>query len=293
MRDAGEVAHHHPEAVVEGHRDADPVCLGVAAHLADEVAVVEDVAVAERGALGIAGRAGGVLDVDRVVGSQRGLARGQVVVADALAVGDQARPAVGVVEVHDALEGRVVLGRLLDHRAVVARAERRRAHQHPHAALVDGVGELVGAVGRVDVDQDRADPRRGELHERPLGAVRTPDADPVPGLDPRTDQATREGGDVPVELGPRPASPARALDERLAVGVRRHGPREAGADRLLQQRRRGLSLGVGIHARQPTTRIRCLARGLRGGFPPRGSSPFLAVTGRCNGVEPRGSPGSR
>ena len=41
-----EVAHHHAEAVVERHRDADPVGLGVAAQLADEVAVVEDVVVA-------------------------------------------------------------------------------------------------------------------------------------------------------------------------------------------------------------------------------------------------------
>ena len=71
---AREVAHHHAEAVVERHRDADPVLLGVAADLADEVAVVEDVAVAQRGALGVARGARGVLDVDRVLGTQRRLA---------------------------------------------------------------------------------------------------------------------------------------------------------------------------------------------------------------------------
>ncbi len=43
---AAQVAHHHAEAVVEGHRDADPVVRGVAAQPADEVAVVQDVVVA-------------------------------------------------------------------------------------------------------------------------------------------------------------------------------------------------------------------------------------------------------
>src|SRR5581483_7371339 len=64
---AGQVAEDHPEAVVEGDRDADPVGLGVAAGLADEVAVVQDVVVRQRGALGESGRAARVLDVDGVV----------------------------------------------------------------------------------------------------------------------------------------------------------------------------------------------------------------------------------
>ena len=64
---AAEVAHHHPEAVVEGHRDAEPVLVGEVDQLGDEVAVVEDVAVRQRRALGVAGRARRVLDVDRVV----------------------------------------------------------------------------------------------------------------------------------------------------------------------------------------------------------------------------------
>src|SRR5690606_4796201 len=61
-----EVAHHHAEAVVEGHRDADPVLLAVGDQLPHEVTVVEDVVVGEGGALGEAGGARGVLDVDGV-----------------------------------------------------------------------------------------------------------------------------------------------------------------------------------------------------------------------------------
>ena len=49
--DAGEVAEHHAEAVIERHRDAEPVVLGEAHRLADEVAVVEDVVVGQRRAL--------------------------------------------------------------------------------------------------------------------------------------------------------------------------------------------------------------------------------------------------
>ena len=55
---AAEVAHHHAEAVVERHRHADAVLARCSAQpLADEVAVVEDVVVRERRALGEAGGA--------------------------------------------------------------------------------------------------------------------------------------------------------------------------------------------------------------------------------------------
>src|ERR1700738_1546654 len=60
---AGEVAEHHPEAVIEGHRDADPVGGCVVEPLADEEAVVEDVVVGEGCALREPGRARGVLGV--------------------------------------------------------------------------------------------------------------------------------------------------------------------------------------------------------------------------------------
>ena len=66
-RGGAQVADHHAEGVEQRDRHADPVGLGVPAHLADDVGVVEDVVVAQGGALGVAGGARGVLDVDRVV----------------------------------------------------------------------------------------------------------------------------------------------------------------------------------------------------------------------------------
>ena len=129
--------------------------------------------------------------------------------------------------------------------AVVAGLERARGHQQPQTGLVDRVGQLVGAVGGVDVDQDGAGLRGGVLQDRPLRAVRRPDADAVALRDAGAHEAAGQGGDVAVELGPGPAPAAGHLDERLAVGVRRGGAAEVVADRLLEERYVGLAAGLG------------------------------------------------
>ena len=126
--------------------------------------------------------------------------------------------------------------------------EAARRDQQPQPGLVDGIGELVGAVGRVDVDQDRADLRGRQLGQHPLGAVGRPDADPVAHLDAGADQPARHGVDVAVELGVGPATPGGALHQCLATTVRGDGPREVGTDRLLQERAAGLTCGIGLHA---------------------------------------------
>ena len=67
VRQASEVAQHHAEAMIERHRDAEPVGLREVHRLADEVAVVQDVVVGQRRPLGEAGGAAGELYVDGVV----------------------------------------------------------------------------------------------------------------------------------------------------------------------------------------------------------------------------------
>ena len=52
MRGAADVGHHHAEAVVKGYRDAEPVLFTEVDQLRGEVAVVQDVAVAQSCALG-------------------------------------------------------------------------------------------------------------------------------------------------------------------------------------------------------------------------------------------------
>ena len=74
VADAGQVAHHHAETVVQGHGDDQPVLVGKAHQLSHEMAIVQNVAVAERRALGPAGSAAGVLDIDGVVRGQLRLA---------------------------------------------------------------------------------------------------------------------------------------------------------------------------------------------------------------------------
>ena len=111
--------------------------------------------------------------------------------------------------------------------------------------LVQHVGQLVAAVGRVDVDQDRADLRGRVLHEHPLGAVRRPDADPVALGDAQRQQAERERVDVGVQLAVGPAPVRRHVDQRLAVAAAGHRALQVGPDRLAEQRGVGGGGGVG------------------------------------------------
>ena len=131
--EAGQVAEHHAEAVVEGHRHADPVVLGVAQDQPREVAVVEDVAVRERGALRGAGGARGELDVDRVVGIERRLDRRQVGLGHALAVGQQVVPVV--LEDDRLAQQRAARADLVEHRDVVGLAEAAGEDEQAHAGL--------------------------------------------------------------------------------------------------------------------------------------------------------------
>ena len=215
--DAAEVAHDHAEAVVERHGDADAVVLRVAAQLADEEPVVEDVVVAERRALGEAGGAARVLDVDRVVELQARGAVAQRLGVGAVRLGEQLVP-VGRAEEDDALERREVAADLVDHRDVVRGLERLRADEQPAAGLLERVGELGRPVGGVDVHEDDARLRGRELRQRPLGAVRRPDADAVADLEPRGHERASEPVGRRVELRVGHAGSLVARDERRMVG---------------------------------------------------------------------------
>ena len=191
--------------------------------------------VAQGRALGEAGRARGVLDVDRVVGVEPGHPLGQPLGVDAGAAVHQLVPA-RLADEHDVGQRRALAADLLDHRAVVRALVRDGADQQPHAGLVDDVGQLVAAVGRVDVDQDRADLGRGVLQQGPLRAVRRPDADPVPSATPVREQPAGERVHVGVHLGVgpppagrrrRPAPRGRGTGPRCAPGCHRSCPRAA------------------------------------------------------------------
>ena len=82
------------------------------------------------------------------------------------------------------LELRQVGADLVDHRPVVRGLERRRRDQRLAARLPQRVGQLGGAVGRVDVDEDHPELRGRELGRRPTRrswAPRSPPGRPCSG----------------------------------------------------------------------------------------------------------------
>ena len=149
--------------------------------------------------------------------------------------GEEVVPAV--LEHEHLLERRAALADLVEQRAVVRLPEAARVNQQPDADLVEGVLELGRLVGGIDVDEDGAGPRGGVLDDDPLEAVRRPDADAVALLDPAREQAARREVDELPELGVGGAEPLLGADERLALGEALDGAPQAGADRLLEQRR--------------------------------------------------------
>ena len=158
-RDAAQIAHHHAKAVIQRHWNAQSRSSLQAQRFAHEEAVVQDIVVAERRALGKAGGAAGELDVDRVVKLQ---GRADI---------DQPRPvcaAGGVRDMREALATamRIIansdddfqqrqptrLAQFTDHRQVFAGLVANGDDQGFAAHLVQGVLGLRQAVGRVDVD---------------------------------------------------------------------------------------------------------------------------------------------
>ena len=126
-------------------------------------------------------------------------------------------------------------GELAQHGKIVAGLEAAGRHQRPAADLVQRVVQLVGAVGRVDVDQDQAGLGGGELGDHPLGIVGRPDADPVAGLEAQRQEPGGEGVDLGVQLGVGPADRLLAHDQGGPVGPAGGGTLEVGADGLADQ----------------------------------------------------------
>ena len=184
--------------------------LGQAHRAADEIAVVEDVVVRQRDALGRSGGAAGELDVDGIVELQGLAERGEfVAVARAAHAGDR-------LERNGAGSGRAAD---LDHRAqlrqprrmqiarrcrrqfrqqrvqhphVIAGLERGRRHQRGAADFCQCEFEFAEAVGRIDGDEDEPGLGGGELRQRPFRPVQRPHADPGAAFQPEREKARRQ-----------------------------------------------------------------------------------------------------
>ncbi|MPM58024.1 hypothetical protein SDC9_104853 [bioreactor metagenome] len=283
VRDAGQIAQHHAEAVVQGHGNAQPV-FGREPHaLTDEEAVVQNVAVRERGALGETGGATGELDVDRVGVLERGgdgvnarIAR--IATREQVGKAQHARLLVTLarlVDPHHRFQrrqaccrelaglGRGQLGRqLAQHAQVVAGLEAGHADQRLAVHLVDGVFHLGSAVGGIDVHQHQANLRRGELHQHPFGIVVRPDADAVALFKPQAQQRAGQLAGGAVQLCVGEALILVGTDQRVAIRLARRHVAEEISQRLLDQRLAGCTRSLA----QNQAALRLL--GIHGGMSP-------------------------
>ncbi len=268
----GQIAHHHPEAVIQRDGDADPIRLGVAQQRGDEIRIVEDVVMGERRALGKARGAAGVLDVDRVIEVEL-VHPGPELVVSRRAL-RQRLPVIGTEEDGTLQRGQVGADRL-DHRDEVRSLQLGGGKQPPAARLPQRVLELVGAVCRVDVDQDQAQLGGGVLDQCPLAPIRRPHPDPIALVQARRQHPGREPVDRPVELRIRVPDPLVAGHERLGVRDPSDGALQVVPDRLAEQRLCVGAVRVGEHA---PMLLACLVVGRRTSpRPNESSSPFRAL----------------
>jgi hypothetical protein len=190
--------------------------------------------VREQGALGKAGRARRVLDVDRVARPERRLTLGELAVSDAPARGQERIPVVSEHD-RDAQLG-AAAAHLLEHRHIVGLAEAAGHHQHAHARLAQRVLELGRLVGGVDRHQDPADARGRELRHDPLVTIRSPDPDAVTLAHAVRHERARGRVHLPPQLAIGRPVALVGHHERLAFAEALDRPAQVLADRLLQQR---------------------------------------------------------
>jgi hypothetical protein len=190
--------------------------------------------VRERRALREAGGPGRVLDVDRVVELQLGLAGGELVRAHALGVAQKRLPAV--LQHQRLAQLPAAPPDLTQHSDVVGGAEPLRQHQEAGPRLGERVLQLRRLVGGVDVDQDGAHSRGRVLDHDPLVPVGGPDADAVAPADAaRHEPASGQPGLLP-ELAVRGPVALAADHERLTVAVTLDRPAKVVTDRLAEER---------------------------------------------------------
>ena len=267
MTGGREISHHHAEAVIERHRQADAVGVGVVEQPSDQIAVVADIAVTECRPFGKTRCARGVLDIDRIVGRQRARDLIDLGQFDGGRLGEHGLPSRRVEQQY-LTQSRTARARLREHRRVLRILEMVGGQHDAHPRLVQRVLEFGLPVGGVDVDQDRADLRCGVLHDRPFGSVRRPQPDAVahPHADPQ--QTGRRRAHIAAELGVGPLPAVGGIDEREVGAESLGGSREGDPDRLREQFGDVLTLGIRQHSRHgtpmvasaSTPRTRCLSR---------------------------------
>ena len=256
--DGGEIAHHHAEAMIERNRNADAVLLGQAHRAADEIAVVEDVVMRQRDALGRSGGAAGELDVDGIVELQGLGQRGErVAVARAAHARRPPRtrscpatagPPIWITARNcgsraacrsPGVRFRKLGQQRVQHLHVVGGLERGRRDDRGASDLGEREFEFAQAVGGVDGDEDEPGLGGGELRQRPFRPVQRPDADPRAAFEAEREKARGQRIDALGEFLPGPPDIMAWRNQRLAIGPALRGQIEAAPDGVAEQRRIG------------------------------------------------------
>ena len=126
---------------------------------------------AERGPFREARCPAGVLDVDRIIELQGGRAGGQRRWRYFSSPGEQFAPLFGEQK-NRFFENGEFISNGADHRHVVAGLEIGGGDEHSAPRMIEGIRQLVRAIGRVDVHQNHPDFGGCVLDHRPLGVVR-------------------------------------------------------------------------------------------------------------------------
>ena len=222
-RHGSEIAHHHAEAVIERHRNADAVFFGQAHRAAGEIAVVENVVMRQRDAFGRSRGAAGELDVDGIVELQLGGKRDKCcLVACAAHPRDLLeRDGAGAGGFADLDHGaqlrqsrRMQVARSglrqfrqqrVQHLHVVRGLERGRGDDRGAADLGESEFQFGEPVGRVDGHENEAGLGGRELRQRPFRPVQRPDADPRAALETEREKARGQRIDALGQFLPAPA----------------------------------------------------------------------------------------
>ncbi len=263
-RDGGEVAHHHAEAMIERHGNADAVLFGQPHRAADEIAVVENVVMRQRHALRRSGGAAGELDVDRIVELQRLAKLGKLLAVPRAAhlrhilEGDGAGRFGAADLDHRAqlrqprrlqfagLRCRKLRQQRVQHLHVVGGLERGRGDDRGAADFGQREFEFAQAIGGIDGDENESRFRGGELRQRPFRPVQRPHPDPRAAFEAKREKTRRQRVDALGKFLPRPADVMAWRNQRLAIGPSLRGPIEAAPDGVSQQRRIGNAADVAV-----------------------------------------------
>ena len=191
MAGAAKVAHHHAEAVVERHWNADSVVFGVPTALTNEVAVIENVAVGKCCALRQTRGARGVLDVDGIGIHQTLRTLFHFVTRDPLSALEKCIPCWVIKEDRFTNLG-ALFSDIGPHLPVVACLEFWRCEQHDRARLVESKLKFMGSVCRINAHHDDPDAGCCILSEHPLVTIGCPQGDTVTNGEPTCQECTGE-----------------------------------------------------------------------------------------------------